>query len=223
MLKLVRMFRFGTTFVRLVRDPNRVDLVFKLADGLDRDPAAVASILAHPNVGPVLARRARPPRVDLAALRALPEGSLGRAFAAFLDARGFDPAGLYHSGDVDPNASDFTLFKAHMERTHDIWHTVTGFDTDIAGELGLQAFGLAQAGTGLSYIILAAGMLGTLFFDRDDGERRMDAVVRGWQLGKRARPLFGADWEAMFAWPLDQVRAHFDLDVAARPAASLAA
>lgn len=221
MLKLVRMFRFGTTFVRLVRDPNRVDLVFKLADSIDRDPAALEPILGHPNVAPVLARRARPPRVDLAALRALPEDTLGRAFAAFLDARGFDPTGLYHT-DVDPNADDFTLFRLHMERTHDIWHTVTGFDTDIAGELGLQAFGLAQAGTTLSYVILAAGMLGTLFFDPHDGARRMDAVVRGWQLGRRARPLFGADWETMFTWPLGQVRAHLGLDDA-QPAVSLAA
>jgi ubiquinone biosynthesis protein Coq4 len=28
--------------------------------------------------------------------------------------------------------------------THDIWHVVTGFHTDVAGELGLQAFYLAQ-------------------------------------------------------------------------------
>ena len=40
--------------------------------------------------------------------------------------------------------SDFDYVRAHLRETHDVWHPVTGFDTDVAGELGLQAFYLAQ-------------------------------------------------------------------------------
>jgi ubiquinone biosynthesis protein COQ4 len=216
----VKMLRFAVNFVRLVRDPNRVDLVLKIADGT-ADPEAMRTILARPAVAEFLARRPPPLRVSLPALRALPAGSLGRAFAAFLDDRGFDPTGLYHSGEAD--ADDIDRFKVHMQRTHDLWHTVVGFGTDVAGELGLQAFTMAQLGTPLGYVILAAGMLGTLFFERDDGDRRMEAITRGWQLGRRARPLFGADWDAMFTWPIEQVRAHFGLEGADIRATSLAA
>src|SRR5262249_44288573 len=150
-LRFIHMFRFGSTFLRLVRDPTRVDLVFDLADALPTDPEYVRPMLEQPAVVAFLARRTPPLRVSLPALRALPEGTLGRAFAAFLDQRGFDPTGLYHSSD-DTQNDNFNRFKIHLERTHDLWHTTLGFDTDIAGELGLQTFMLAQLDTQLGYV-----------------------------------------------------------------------
>jgi len=218
----IRTLRFAANFLRLIRDPNRVDIVLQLGDASSVDPEVVRPMLARPVVAAWLARRHPPLRVSLPALRAMPDGSLGRAFAGFLDQRGFDPTGLYHT-DVDAAATDLERFKIHMERTHDLWHTVVGFDTDVAGELGLQAFYMAQLGTSLGYVLLAAGMLNTLFIAHDDGDRRMEAITRGWQLGRRARPLFGADWDAMFTWPIDQVRAHFGLTDADLRATSLAA
>lgn len=216
----IQTLRFAVNFVRLIRDPNRVDLVLDLADGTADSPV-MKPILQRPEVAAFTARPLPPLRVDLPALRALPLGTLGRTFAAFLDDHGFDPTGLHHSGDAD--RTDLDRFKVHMQRSHDLWHTVLGFDTDVAGELGLQAFYMAQLGTPLGYVLLAAGMLGTLFFHHDDGERRMEAITRGWQLGRRARPLFGADWQRMFTWPLEQVRAHFGLTDADIHATSLAA
>lgn len=221
MFNPIQKLRFAIDFFRLVREPNRVDIVLGIAERTGSDPDAARDMLARPAVREFLAGKQKPLRVSLPALRAMPDGSLGRAFAAFLDDRGFDPTGLYHSGDAD--STDLDRFKVHMQRSHDLWHTVVGFDTDIAGELGLQAFGLAQLGTPLAHVIMSAGLLGALLFDRDDGERRMEAITRGWQLGKRARPLFGADWESMFTWPLDQVRARFGIAAADIHATSLAA
>ena len=119
--------------------------------------------------------------------------------------------------------SDRERFKLHMERSHDLWHTVLGFDTDVAGELGLQAFTMAQLGSGLGYVILSAAMLNTLFIDPEDGDRRMEAISRGWQLGRRLRPLFGADWATMVTWPIEQVREHFGVGAADVRAAAMAA
>jgi len=221
MRKILGLFNFGTTYLRFVRDPNRLDLVFKLLDGLDRDAPAAHAMLARPGVAEFLAGRSPALRFELAALRALPEGCLGRAFAAFLDQRGLDPAGLYHSDDA--GVSDFDRFRLHMERSHDLWHTVLGFDTDVAGELGLQAFTMAQLGSGLGYIILSAAMLNTLFISPEDGDRRMEAITRGWQLGRRLRPLFGADWAPMLTWPIEQVREHFGVGSADVRAAAMAA
>lgn len=221
MRKLIGLFHFGSTFIRFVRDPDRLDLVFKLADHLDRDAPALRAMLARPGVAEFLAGRAPALRFELPALRALPEGSLGRAFAAFLDQRGLDPGGLYHSDEA--GTSDFDRFKLHMERSHDLWHTVLGFDTDVAGELGLQAFTMAQLGASLGYMILSAGLLNTLFLAPEDGERRMEAITRGWQLGRRLRPLFGADWATMITWPIEQVREHFGVAPADVRAAAMAA
>ncbi len=213
MRKVVNLLRFASTYVRLVRDTGRLDLVFALADALV-DPKVKSPVLeamfSRPGVAEYLADPLPPLRADLATLRALPEGSLGRAFAAFLDQRGLDPTGLYHS-DVDDQGSDVQRFKLHMERTHDLWHTVLGYDTDVAGELAVQAVTIAQLGSGLGAVILSGGLLNSILFAPADLERRMEAIVHGWRLGKAMRPLFGADWASMLAWPLTRVREHFGM------------
>ncbi len=221
MRKILGLFHFSSTFIRFVRNPDRLDLVFKLVDNLDPDAPAAKAMFSRPDVAAFLAQRHPALRFELASLRAMPEGSLGRHFAAFLDQRGLDPAGLYHSDDDAP--SDRDRFKLHMERSHDLWHTVLGFDTDVAGELGLQAFTMAQLGSPLGYMILSAGLLNTMFSAPGDGDRRMEGITRGWQLGQRLRPLFGADWATMITWPIEQVRAHFGVDAADVRTAAMAA
>lgn len=206
MRKIVGLFRFASAYVRLVRDTNRLDLVFALADSFDESPG-LQRMMARPDVRAYLARPLPPLKFDLQQLRALPEGSLGREFAAFLDQRGLDPAGVYHS-PLD-TTGDATEFKRHLERSHDLWHVVLGFDTDVAGELGLQAFYIAQLQSVLGHLLLSAGLLNAALFEHDDGDRRMEEIVRGYRLGQVTRPLFGADWAAMMSWPLERVRAHF--------------
>lgn len=209
MKKLIGSARLLFTFLRLTRDPNRLDLVFGLADSLGPDDNPnVKAMLARPGVRRHLEGHLPIPRIDLAHLRTLPEGTFGHAVARFFDDQGFDPAALYHTQGTP--RTDFDRFKRHMERTHDLWHVATGFRTDVPGELGLQAFTLAQIGSALSYVLMAAGMLHQVT-DSSQGAALMDEIVRGWRLGKTARPLFGVDWEALFSRPLAEVRAQLDI------------
>ncbi|PCC73866.1 Ubiquinone biosynthesis protein Coq4 [Nannocystis exedens] len=208
MRKIVGLFRFASTYVRLVRDTDRLDLVFALADSVDESPG-LRRMLGRPEVKAYLARPLPPLQLELADLRALPEGSLGREFARFLDERKLDPTGVYHSA-LD-TSDDTAQLKRHLERSHDLWHTVLGFDTDVAGELGLQAFYIAQLQSPLGHLLLSAGLLNGMLFNHEDGDRRMEAITRGWRLGKATRPLFGADWAAMLTWPIEQVREHFGI------------
>src|SRR5689334_21909417 len=98
MKKIIGNVGFLYSFLRLTKDPNRLDLVFALADGLDAesDPK-VRAMLDLPAVRRALAGRLPVPRIDLVKLRALPEGTFGRAAARFFDEHGFDPEGLYHT------------------------------------------------------------------------------------------------------------------------------
>ncbi|MDC0720314.1 Coq4 family protein [Nannocystis bainbridge] len=208
MRKIVGLFRFASTYVRLVRDTDRLDLVFALADAFDDSPG-LRRMLARPEVKTYLERPLAPLQLKLEALRTLPEGSLGREFARFLDARKLDPNGVYHS--AADTVGDAALMKLHLERSHDLWHTVLGFDTDVAGELGLQAFYIAQLQSPLGHLLLSAGLLNGMLFQYEDGDRRMEAITRGWRLGQTTRPLFGADWAAMLTWPIEQVREHFGI------------
>ena len=199
------VYRIGRAALRLVRDPNRLDEVIAMADELGDSPA-LDTIVAHleqlPHGPAALADR---PRVDveLPRLRALPDGSFGREAARFLDARKLDPADL----PKRPAASAKAWVRAHLYETHDLWHVVTGFDTDVAGELGLQAFYLAQFPGKLSALILSIGMINTTLFAFDERTPRLDAIARGWQLGRTAHSFLGVRWADLWNLPLAEVRA----------------
>lgn len=100
--------------------------------------------------------------------------------------------------------STFVLYE-----THDVWHAVTGFATDVAGELGLQGFYAAQVPGGLAMVLIAMGFLNAAIFSLDDRERRFQAVVDGWEMGRRAERLFGVRWNELWDRPIDEVRVLF--------------
>jgi ubiquinone biosynthesis protein COQ4 len=114
-----------------------------------------------------------------------------------------------HHGD-----SDATYVRNHLRETHDIWHAVLGFDTSIAGELGVQAFYLAQIPTHFSVAILTGGLLNLVASENGLAavDARMSAVAHGFQMGKRAKPLFGLDWPSLFSRDLTELRT--DLHIA---------
>lgn len=214
MKKIIGSIRFVSSFLRLIKDPGRLDLVFGLADSLDpKSNPNVQAMLDRPEVRRGLAGHLPTPRIELPKLRALPDGTLGREVARFFDSQGYEPEGLYHTQGAA--TTEFERFKRHMERTHDIWHVVTGFRTDVPGELGLQAFSLAQVGSALAYVLMAAGML-HMIGDARDGTAMMDQITHGWRLGNSARPLFGVDWEALYSRPLAEVQAELGLGDVAR-------
>lgn len=211
MLQLKRLVKGGIGFVRLVKDMNRTDEVFeivaemgdaKLIDPLvrhfSRDDQGARALTAWPRVG----------RIDLQALSALPKGTLGHEYAAHMTALKFDP-------DFHPQipVQDQRMFlRMHLYETHDIWHVVTGFKTDVAGELGLQAFYLAQFPIGpVPPVLLAAGLLNTALYARDDADRRMTAIADGWKLGKQAKQLFGERWADLWQEPLSTIRQRYNL------------
>ena len=157
----------------------------------------------------VLRERPRLGEVNLGKLLTLPEGTLGRSFADAMIRMKLDPKDILVPEKVE---SDFDFVRAHLRETHDIWHPVTGFDTDVAGELGLQAFYLAQFQAPLSALLLMVGFANTLFFAMDDRDPRMRAIVRGWLIGKRAEPFFGVRWADMWERPLVDVRRELQVD-----------
>jgi ubiquinone biosynthesis protein COQ4 len=146
--------------------------------------------------------------IDIDALAALPEGTLGHAYATFLRSRGLTPEVFdgAPAGIADPRRS---YLVQRMRQTHDLWHVVTGCETDPAGEIALQAFLYAQTRAPGSAILAAAGMLRIL--------RTSPAIVRDvvalYRAGARARSLPSFAWEDHWDKPLSEVRAMLDLPV----------
>ncbi len=208
-LRPLRTARALYGLVTLLRDPDELPQVFEMAEALGT-PEALATMIRDierdPKGARALAERPRL-RVDLEALRALPAGTLGHEFAVMMDTLGLDPAALPEL--PSPDAASFV--RAHLTETHDLWHLVTGFGVDWKGEIGLQAFYLAQLPTPLAATLVAVGCLRVARYEMDRREDVMAEVVRGWELGKRAEKLFGVRWDELWAVPLEDVRARLGL------------
>ncbi len=211
-MALVRAARGILAGIRLFMDPDRLRDVFQLDDALTRREVwdSFVELARKDERGArALRDRTRLGPLDLAGLRELPPGTLGRVYGDFLANRGLDPSSIptYEATD------DVSYVRAHLYETHDIWHVVTGFDTDVAGELGLQAFYSAQLPGALAPVLIAGGLAQALVFARGDWSNRLGAVARGWTLGKRALPFVGTDWKRLWSKPLDEVRAELGVTV----------
>ncbi|HZI09235.1 MAG TPA: Coq4 family protein [Myxococcus sp.] len=197
---------------RALRQPEQLGDILELA-GVLAPPMAmrrlVERLMRYPDAAQALIERPRMGLLHLSRLRTLPEGTLGRTLADHLVENGLDPDALpYLQAHTDEE-----YVRAHMLETHDVWHVLTGFPTDVPGELGIQAFSLAQVGSPFALGILAGGLANTLLYAFSERDTRMRAIVRGWLLGQRARLLFGAPWRQMWELPLAEVRQRYRLDL----------
>jgi ubiquinone biosynthesis protein Coq4 len=204
--------RLALAAYRLHQDPSRLDQVLdsvgKLAPRADVERAARAVRASSPDADSAFADRWMM-RWDPADLARCAPGTLGRATHDHCAKWNIHPSAF----PARPRATDGEYLVAHIENTHDVWHPVTGFESDALGELGLQAFYLAQFPNLLGLFLLGIGHFRMLTHERGSYPRLMEEVTRGWLLGKRARSLFGVRWDAMWDRPLAEVRGELAIEV----------
>jgi ubiquinone biosynthesis protein COQ4 len=149
--------------------------------------------------------------VKLDELLALPEDTLGHAYAAFLRSHGLTPEvfDAEPEGVSDPRLA-YVILRARQ--THDLWHVVTGCETDPAGEVALQAFVYAQVHTPGNGILAVMGALRAA----RTSPRVFRDVVALFRTGARANPMPAFAWEDHWATPLARVRAMLGLPVQPR-------
>ncbi|MFT4622607.1 MAG: ubiquinone biosynthesis protein COQ4 [Myxococcota bacterium] len=213
MLSPLRIVRLAWHSLRLAIDPTSLSAVFGVVDAITTPEqlAALRADVAHnPGAAAALVTQPRLHHIDVDDLTQRPDGSLGRSFAAFVRANGIEPAVL-----TDRAVGDQDWVSIHLYETHDIWHVLTGIDTDPLGELELQAFVLAQ----LPSERLAAVAMGVGFLRAAIGHATLtpgnvlDAIGRGREAGQRAELLFGVDWSTQWDRPLAEVREALGLRV----------
>lgn len=196
----------------LIRDSERTELAFQVQRALDPDQheRALRRMLAHPEGRRLFQER---PRLldslsDRTALAALPEGSFGRAYLAHLERYGLDPGKLvalgqsYNAGP-EQRDSDVAWMAQRSALAHDLWHVLTGYGADGAGESALLLFSLAQTG-GRSNALLSAGA--NLELTRVRGLSWAAYAWCAWRRGRRAVCLAALPYEALLGRPLDVVR-----------------
>ena len=120
--------------------------------------------------------------MNLEELRQLPEGTLGRELTRFLDQNGFEPL---NSGDW-------------IQRTHDVWHVITGLSPSKDDEFILQAFTRSQVFRPSSALLVLAGLI--------THKCNLQEIIKVIKTGKMANKLVDWDIESDWATPLSEVR-----------------
>jgi ubiquinone biosynthesis protein COQ4 len=196
----------------LIRNPDDTARVFDVIDALSgragprlferfRRTATGARLLRErPDLLATLSDRER--------LLALPDGSLGRAYADFvtreeISADGLVEASLEGGRGPDPDLpEERQWFGARLRDMHDLWHVVTGYERDLIGEAALLAFTYAQTrNRGIGFIVAVAYWKA----GRELGWARR-LMRDAYRRGKRAAWLPEQDWEALLSRPLEDVR-----------------
>jgi ubiquinone biosynthesis protein COQ4 len=198
----------------LIADPQRTDQAFEITDALAGNSfeRAFQRFRRHPDGQQLLAERPSLLQTlsDRAALRALPEGSFGRAYVQFMESGKLTAEGLVEAeamSDSDREArpvdADREFFGNRVRDMHDLWHVLTGYGMDEAGEAANLAFTQAQIPNGgVALILAAAAVIGP----KDITCHWQRYLYHAWQRGRRAVLLTVVPYERLLARPLDEVR-----------------
>jgi ubiquinone biosynthesis protein COQ4 len=200
---LLRAKRVTKAASILFRDHTRVEQVLEINANMNLGMAH----LAAERIGKTEAGRRllvqRPllnrDTVDFAALKRLPDGTLGREWVRFLEDNGITPD-IWVRPDVGDELTAYVLLR--FRQTHDLWHVVSGYGPDVLGELLLQAFTFGQT---LSPGSFGLSILGSMRWARSRpgivGELR-EAYYRG----RSTRQLITLWWEDWFEEPVTELR-----------------
>ena len=204
----------------LIRDPDSTGEVFKVIQALkggslrqavDRMAAHAPGRVLMQQKPSILERLA-----DRAALAAMPEGSLGRAYLDFVHAGNLSAEGLVAASEEAPRDESRAwldpeeLWLADRLRDfHDLQHVLTGYGRDELGELCLLSFMTTQTyNRGISFIVF----VGRREYRKALPHLDVDALVReGRDIARAAGWLPEVHWEARLAEPLSALRAELGL------------
>ncbi|ODA78626.1 hypothetical protein RJ55_06008 [Drechmeria coniospora] len=173
--------------------------IYRLRDAMLADPTGRRILRQRPRITSTT--------LDLAALRAMPAGSLGRTYVGWLDREGVSPDTRAPVRYIDDPECAYVMQR--YRECHDFYHAVTGLPIVREGEVALKAFEFANTllpMTGLS--IFAAATL-----KRAERSRFLD-IYLPWALrnGARSKPLINVFWEEQLERHVDDLRAEMGIE-----------
>ncbi len=201
---------------RLIADPDATGEVFRVIEALKGDSIsrAVQRMQASPSGRKVLAAK---PEInqrlsDRAALRSLPEGSVGRSYLTLMERQGISVEGLVAASEEVPRGGlgeDEQWLANRLRDIHDLQHVLTGYGPDPLGELCLLSFMTTQTwNRGISFIVF----MGRRSFRKQVPGLDIDALVaEGAALARAAEWLPALPLEDFLDEPLLAVRGRLGL------------
>jgi ubiquinone biosynthesis protein COQ4 len=155
-------------------------------------------------------------------IRALPDGTVGRAYVDFMEREGLTAQGLVDESEKFRGAirdfdDDYNWFGNRLRDTHDLFHVLSGYGRDALGEASLLAFTYSQ-NPGLGVIFISYMGCRQIMKSVPKEARIMDCFREGKRNGAAASRIVREDIIALLHEPLDAARARLNI---ARPVAYL--
>jgi ubiquinone biosynthesis protein COQ4 len=159
------------------------------------------------------ARELQPLLDDHDTMAKLPTGSVGRAYLDFVQGRKISAEGLADesrkTGDEIDAAHPYAWYARRMRDVHDLWHVLSGYQTDALGEVCVVAFSYAQTKSAGFALIAAAGSNELQRLLPGHPVRR--AAWQAYMNGRRAAWLPVVDYPTLLAEPLVSARQRLNI------------
>jgi len=215
---------FVKNMVRTFNDPDQHGVHLLFNEWWQHAPETtieryLEKLQATPGAKEFLAERYFAAPLTLEELGAMPEGSVGRRYHAFLTDNQLEKNlatnykmlhdALAAAGQLDrmPEALKYAIIRGFQ--IHDLLHVITGYTASGLDELALQAFCLAQLQFPYFGMWMATTTSRMTFLQPEAIVPVMDAISSGWQFGREVENLQFAKWEELLEEPVDEVRARY--------------
>lgn len=201
----------------LVRDKEDTGQVFKMIDALKGKSMenTVAEMRKSESGRKLFAEKPdiRATLNDREALRAMPQGSLGRAYLEFVESEDLTADGLMDASfeaarpeGIDP---DVAFAADRLRDTHDLHHVAGGYGRDGFGEVCVLTFSNAQTkNRGIRFLVFMARREDRKAFPELPTDECIDEAYAN---GSAAAFLPAVNWEAMLPKQLDEVRRELNI------------
>ena len=204
-----------------IEDHHFLQNLFELSEalsGIQRGKTQFDWLIADKTMSSLYEEMWRPDPIDLVKLSKLPEGSLGKIFADNLLSEGFDPKELT---EMDPypikNFKEYALHRSW--ETHDIAHTLCGFNVDALGELAVQAFMFSNCRQPMHIAIIFGGLFKGSALDPTQFHVLSDAITYGLELGNKCSSIiYTKKFEEGWGRPISEWREELNLPQKCREA-----
>ncbi len=203
---------------RLMADKEDTAAVFELMRALSGNSISkgYARLMKTPRGGRIAYERdeLNDRLMDRRWLESFAPGTVGAAYLAHMDERGFTADGLRQISEetLDSQveaAHPLTWYGRRLRDVHDIWHVLSGYRTDALGEACLVAFSYQQTRSlGFGVIAIAAG---NKFGQTKNGHPYRAAIKQASRNGKAAAWLPEVDYPALFAEDLEAARSRLSI------------
>ena len=147
------------------------------------------------------------PEIDPDELSALPEGTLGREYARFINDNKIDPLGDLLALEQPKNPLEYMFRRAY--KLHDVLHVVLGCDTSVLGEVRIVSYSVGQAREGdgdAANLALAVLLLHLTLRKPSEFKEAIQLSGEWMKLGAEAAPYTTFRMEEMWAKPVEEVR-----------------